>query len=117
MATRAAAFTPDLKPPLKDPALYTIVGQPKKRLDLPGKVDGTATFGIDVTLPGLVHGAIRLPPRVGASVRSIDDRAARALKGGVGLIDLSDALVHAIADATGERLRELPLIKAGYRSV
>lgn len=112
MATRAAAFTPDLKPPLKDPALYTIVGQPKKRLDLPGKVDGTATFGIDVTLPGLVHGAIRLPPRVGASVRSIDDRAARALKGVVGVIDLSDAVVVA-ADSywTAERAADLLTIE------
>src|SRR3546814_534303 len=47
----AALPTPDTKTiALKDPKDFTIIGQPAKRLDAPGKVNGTAEFGIDVKL-------------------------------------------------------------------
>ena len=52
--TDAAAKMPvptDVK--LKDPSAFRIVGTPAKRLDVAGKVDGTAVFGIDVRLPGM----------------------------------------------------------------
>lgn len=114
MATRAAAFTPDLKPDLKDPALYTIVGQPKKRLDLPAKVDGSAVFGMDVMVPGLVHAAIRLPERVGATVGGIDDRAARALTGVLAVIDLGEAVVVA-ADSYWTAERAAGLLAIDWR--
>ncbi|PTX56863.1 isoquinoline 1-oxidoreductase beta subunit [Litoreibacter ponti] len=61
LATKAATFTPNLQPDMKDPKDYKIVGLPKPRLDLPAKVDGTAEFGIDVTVPGMVYAAIALP--------------------------------------------------------
>src|SRR3546814_19326011 len=49
----AALPTPDTKTiALKDPKDFTIIGQPAKRLDAPGKVDGTAEFGINVETPG-----------------------------------------------------------------
>jgi isoquinoline 1-oxidoreductase subunit beta len=95
MASRAATFTPSLKPVLKDPKDYTIVGQPKRRLDLPGKVDGSAAFGIDVVVPGMRYGAILLPDVAGARVQSIDDKAALAVKGVEKVIDLGEAIVVA----------------------
>lgn len=48
-----------------DPPLRTtrrLVGQPLLRLDVPGKVDGSARFGSDVRLPGLGFAAIRQAP-------------------------------------------------------
>jgi isoquinoline 1-oxidoreductase beta subunit len=42
---------------LKDPKDFTVVGKPTKRLDTPMKVNGTAEFGIDVKLPGMVYAA------------------------------------------------------------
>src|SRR5262249_45082191 len=58
LAAAAAELTLDPDPPLKDPAHFTLIGKPTARLDTPAKCDGRAIFGIDVTLPGMLNGAI-----------------------------------------------------------
>ena len=56
---KAAATTPSGEVRLKDPAQWTLIGRAAPRIDLPGKVDGSARFGIDVREPGqllsLIH--------------------------------------------------------------
>jgi isoquinoline 1-oxidoreductase beta subunit len=64
-----------LKPP-KHAALYskhgyTLVGQPVLRPELPAKVNGTAVYGMDVTVPGMVYGAVLLCPTRGGTVASM----------------------------------------------
>jgi isoquinoline 1-oxidoreductase beta subunit len=54
-------------PPLKKPSEFRLIGKPQPRLDIPAKVTGTATFGIDVRLPGLLYAAIRNAPTFGGS--------------------------------------------------
>jgi isoquinoline 1-oxidoreductase beta subunit len=61
----------------KDPAQFRLLGHAQPRLDVPSKVDGTARFGIDVKLPGLLHAAIVQSPTFGGRVTSFE--AARAL--------------------------------------
>ncbi len=56
-------------PALKPPGQYTLIGKPQQRLDVPAKVTGTATFGIDVRLPGLFYAAVRNAPTFGGSAR------------------------------------------------
>ncbi|MEO0669714.1 MAG: molybdopterin cofactor-binding domain-containing protein [Pseudomonadota bacterium] len=92
LAAQAAAFSPNLKPALKDSADYRIVGKAKPRLDLPEKVNGTAQFGIDVTVPGMVYAAVALPPIRDARVDSVDDAAALARAGVRRVINLEDAV-------------------------
>lgn len=92
LAAQAAAFSPNLKPALKDSADYRIVGKAKPRLDLPEKVNGTAQFGIDVTVPGMVYAAVALPPIRDARVDSVDDAAALARAGVRQVINLGDAV-------------------------
>jgi CO/xanthine dehydrogenase Mo-binding subunit len=77
-------FTPDelkaLK--LKTPDQYTLVGVSVPQLDIPSKSNGTAKYGIDVALPGMVHGAVVTPPvRYGSTVKSFDDSAAKKVPG------------------------------------
>lgn len=96
LATRAASFTPNLKPTLKDSADYTIVGQPKPRLDLPSKIDGTAIFGIDVVVPNMAYGAVAFPPVRDARTRSVG--ALPDLPGADRIVDLGDAVV-VVADS------------------
>ncbi|MEX0339015.1 MAG: molybdopterin cofactor-binding domain-containing protein [Arenibacterium sp.] len=92
LAARAAAFSPNLKPKLKDSSDYRIVGVSKPRLDLPEKVNGTAQFGIDVTVPGMVYAAVALPPIRDARVASVDDSALSG-KSGIGqVVNLGDAV-------------------------
>jgi len=52
-------------PPLKKPSEFKLIGKPQPRLDIPAKVTGTATFGIDVRLPGLLYAAVRNAPTFG----------------------------------------------------
>jgi CO/xanthine dehydrogenase Mo-binding subunit len=67
--------------PLKAPAEFTLIGTRAPRTDTPGKVDGTARFGIDVQLPGMLHAALAQCPVLGGSVRSVDATAAEAMPG------------------------------------
>jgi isoquinoline 1-oxidoreductase beta subunit len=66
---------------LKDPAEFRWIGKPQKRLDAPMKVDGSAKYGIDVRLPGMLFAVIARPPVVGAKLLEVDDGAARAVPG------------------------------------
>ena len=54
-------------PPLKKPSEFKLIGKPQPRLDIPAKVAGTATFGIDVRLPGLLYAAVRNAPSFGGA--------------------------------------------------
>ncbi len=86
-------FTPDeLKAiKLKTPDQYTLIGVSVPQLDIPSKSNGTAKFGIDVSLPGMVHGAVVTPPvRFGATVKSVDDSGARKVPGFIKAVTLDD---------------------------
>ena len=52
LVERASRLSPPKDVALKDPKDFKLIGKPTKRLDTPSKVDGTAVFGLDVTLPG-----------------------------------------------------------------
>ncbi|MBR1189396.1 molybdopterin cofactor-binding domain-containing protein [Bradyrhizobium sp. AUGA SZCCT0160] len=86
-------FTPDeLKAiKLKTPDQYTMVGVSVPQLDIPPKSNGTAKYGIDVNLPGMVYGAVVTPPvRFGATVKSVDDSAAKKVPGFIKAVTLDD---------------------------
>lgn len=57
---------------LKDPKNWKIIGRALKPLDLQAKVDGSARYGIDVQLPGMLHAAILSSPRIGGTLKSYD---------------------------------------------
>ncbi len=66
---------------LKDRKDWKLIGQPAPRLDIPAKINGTAKFGLDVRLPGMVFAAVRLCPMLGGAPGAINDTAAMALPG------------------------------------
>ena len=67
--------------PLKAPADFKLIGQRARRTDTLGKVDGSAQFGIDVQLPGMLHAAIALSPVLGGSPKDVDAGAAEQMPG------------------------------------
>jgi isoquinoline 1-oxidoreductase subunit beta len=86
-------FTPDeLKAiKLKAPDQYTIIGVSVPQLDIPSKTNGTAKYGIDVMLPGMVYGKVITPPvRYGATVKAVDDSAAKKVPGFIKAVVLDD---------------------------
>ena len=76
---------------LKAPDQYTLVGQSIPQIDIPAKTNGTAKYGIDTFLPGMVYGKIVMPPvRYGATVKSVDDSAAKKVPGFIKAVTLED---------------------------
>lgn len=65
----------------KDRKDWKLIGQSAPRMDVPAKVDGSARFGIDVRLPGMLFAAVRMCPMLGGTVTTLDDKAALALPG------------------------------------
>jgi isoquinoline 1-oxidoreductase subunit beta len=84
---------------LKDPAQFKIVGKARKRLDTPGKVDGSVTFGIDVRLPNMVYAVVQRCPVFGGTVASFDDTKTKAVPGVKSVVKISNG-VAVIADST-----------------
>ncbi len=69
------------KPKLKSFAEFTQLGKPSMRPDVPAKVDGTAIFGMDVQLPGMLYASILHSPTIYGKVQSYDATKAMAIKG------------------------------------
>jgi isoquinoline 1-oxidoreductase beta subunit len=93
----AAAIKLDKEPKIKTPDQYRLVGKSTPRLDTPAKLDGSAKFGIDARVPGMVYAAVIGCPVPGGKVRSVDDSA---LKGRPGILQVvrMDGAVAVAAD-------------------
>jgi isoquinoline 1-oxidoreductase subunit beta len=85
---------------LKRPEDFKLIGTPAKRLDTPAKVNGTAVYGIDVRPPGVKVATLAQSPVFGGRVKSVDDTAAKAVKGVRQIVRLGDA-VAVVADHMG----------------
>ncbi|MEP6872799.1 MAG: xanthine dehydrogenase family protein molybdopterin-binding subunit [Burkholderiales bacterium] len=66
---------------LKDPKDFRFIGRPTGRLDAKAKSSGHQAYGIDVRLPGMLTAVIAKPPVFAAKLKSVDDSAAKAIKG------------------------------------
>jgi isoquinoline 1-oxidoreductase beta subunit len=83
------AKAPEIKPDeLKKPSEFRLIGKDVMRVDLPGKVNGTARYSIDVQVPGMLYGAILRSPVEDSAPTQIDDGAARAVPGVVRIVRL-----------------------------
>ena len=85
---------------LKRPEDFKLIGTPAKRLDTPAKVNGTAVYGIDVRPPGVKIATLAQSPVFGGRLKSVDDTAAKTVKGVRQIVRLDDA-VAVVADHMG----------------
>ena len=92
LAEAAARMPVPEKPPIKDPKDFKIVGKRTKRVDTPAKVNGTAEFGIDVKLPGMVYASLAQCPVIGGKVKSFDGAKAKASAGVIDVVQISDGV-------------------------
>ena len=81
LCEKAAAFKVPQDPVLKKESEFTYIGKDMPRLDIPEKVAGTAGYGMDVALPGMLYASIARPPAFGAKPAGYDEQAATAVKG------------------------------------
>jgi len=60
---------------------YKIIGKPLPRKDIVEKVNGTAVFGLDKKLPGMLYAVVERSPRFRGKVKSFDDSAVKTVSG------------------------------------
>lgn len=66
---------------LKKPSEFRLIGKDTPRVDVPSKVDGSAKYGIDVRLPGMVYASVLESPMEGAKVASVNTAEVMKVKG------------------------------------
>jgi isoquinoline 1-oxidoreductase beta subunit len=105
----AMAIVPDQLPEIGEADFkhrddYRIIGKTTARLDIPGKVDGSAIFGIDISLPDMHYGMVIRAPVEGSGPVDVDYSLADltgvtsvvSLDYGVGIVGTS---IEAVIDA------------------
>lgn len=85
---------------LKSPEDFRLLGTRAKRLDTPGKVNGSLKYGIDAFPAGTRIAAIAISPVLGGKPKSVDEQAVLAVRG-VRQVVVTDSSVAIIADHTG----------------
>ena len=81
LVAAASALPVPKEPKLKDSAQFKLLGRPLKRLDTPAKVNGSARYGIDAHVDGMLVAVMARAPLPGVKAARFDERAARAVKG------------------------------------
>ena len=99
LVEKASALTAPKDVPLKDPKDYRIVGKSIPRLDTPGKVDGSAVFGLDVRVPGMLYATVARCPVFGGKVARYDATKAKSIAGVQQVVQI-DSGIAVIANST-----------------
>lgn len=77
----AASLQPPGQIKLKDRKDYRLVGKPLRRRDTPAKINGSAVFGMDKVVPGMLYAVVERSTRIRGKVKSFDATQALAVKG------------------------------------
>jgi isoquinoline 1-oxidoreductase subunit beta len=113
VARLAASMPVPQDPPLKTVAQYTVIGTSRPRVDVPDKVDGSARYGIDVTLPDMLYGAVRTCPTFGGKLKSYDDSACKSMPAYRATVPLEDGVV-VLAQSYWQARKALERVKVDY---
>lgn len=111
LAAEAAAIKLDKEPALKRPDQYKFIGRRLARLDIPLKINGSAKYGIDLEVPGMVRAAVMKCPVFGGTLKSADESKITSRRGVMQVVKLKDA-VAVVADRTWRAqaaLKALPI--------
>lgn len=92
LATLAATIEPPADPDLKPQSDWRLLGKTQPRVDMVSKVTGTAPFGIDTQLDGMLYASIRVNPYLGAGVTSYDASTTLGMRGVKKVVEITNGL-------------------------
>src|SRR5579862_116180 len=92
LAAEAAKVKLAKEPAIKTPAQFTFLPRRMPRLDLVHKTDGSAKFGIDAQVPGMVFASINACPVRGGKLKSVDESVLSGTPGIVAVVRLENAV-------------------------
>src|SRR6202163_2135420 len=107
LAAAAAKIKLAKEPAIKTPAQFTFLPRRMPRLDLVHKTDGSAKFGIDAQVPGMVFASISACPVRGGKLKSVDESVLSGVPGIVGVVKLENAVAVVATDSFWRAKRAL----------
>jgi len=110
LGAAAARLNPPSEVALKPADQWRLLGKPMQRLDIVAKSTGTATYGIDLRLPGMVYATVRANPRLGGGIKGFDDSQALKARGVIKVVSLPDGF-GVIADNTWRAFQAAARVK------
>jgi isoquinoline 1-oxidoreductase subunit beta len=116
IASAAAAKPVPAEPRIKPESEWRLVGGGRSlpRRDVPAKVEGSAVFGIDIKVPGMVHAAVASTPMIGGKVASIDEASVGGVNGVIKVVSLDNA-VAVVAEHYWQARLALERLKVGWQ--
>jgi isoquinoline 1-oxidoreductase beta subunit len=114
LAQAASGLRAPLRPQLKAPQEFKLIGKEIPRVDIPGKVDGSAVYGIDVRLPEAVWAALKRAPVRGATLAEVSEEAALQVKGVLQVLRLPTA-VAVVGDSSWSVQKGLESLKPTWK--
>jgi isoquinoline 1-oxidoreductase subunit beta len=110
LAADAARIKLDKEPAIRAADKFKLIGTAVPRLDTPLKVNGSAKFGIDTQIPGMVYAAINACPVFGGKLKSVDESQIKGRRGVLQVVKLDNA-VAVVADRYWRAMEALALLK------
>jgi len=113
VAEDAARITPPKDPKFKPPAEWKLLGRSLTRVELASKLNGTAIFGMDFNVSGLVHAAVMQSPVHGGAVASVDKASVMSLPGVIDVVPIPNG-VAVVANQYWEAREALRSLKVSF---
>ncbi len=107
LAADAAKITLSAEPAIKTPAQFTFIPRPLPRVDVVHKTDGSAKFGMDAQVPGMVFAAITACPVPGGKLKSVDESVLAGATGILKVVKLDNAVAVVATDTYWRAKRAL----------
>src|SRR5262245_32066735 len=92
LAEEAALIAPPKNPKLKQQSEWKLLGRSLPRVELSSKLDGSAIFGIDFTVPGLVHAAVMQSPVHGGTVANFEKESVLRMPGVIDVVPIPNGV-------------------------
>jgi isoquinoline 1-oxidoreductase beta subunit len=115
LATDAARLAPPDNPPLKPWNEWKLVGTSPQREDIPAKVNGTAHYGIDTVVPGMLYATVTACPVPGGKLVSVETASVAARPGIHQIVKLENA-VAVVADGYWRALQAVRALQPVWDS-
>ena len=113
LAELAATLEPVSKVTLREPSQWRLIGKPMQRLDIVAKSTGTLSYGIDLSMDGMVHAAVKVNPRQGGKLNRYDDARAKTLRGVKRIVPVTNG-VAAVADNTWRAFQAVKAVECEW---
>jgi isoquinoline 1-oxidoreductase beta subunit len=107
LAADAAKIKLAAEPAIKTPAQFTFIPRPLPRVDVVHKTDGSAKFGIDAQIPGMIFAAITACPVPGGKLKIVDESVLAGAPGIVQVVKLDNAVAVVATDTYWRAKRAL----------